>query len=165
MAVIAGIYAHKPEAALRKILASMLHCQKYRDDSDPVIVIDDHIAIGMANKHDTIFCNKEDQYVHSPGCSPQNGIYGFVDGIVLETLRLKKDLISQGVSVPAPVCSSIISGAYHKWSLDFMCHLEGEFSCALWIPRERKVILARDPYGHKPLHYYWDGKNFIFSYS
>ncbi len=163
MGIIAGIYTNKSEAALREISTSMLHCQRHRDDSDPIIVVNDHVAIGMANKHDTIFCNREFKYVHSTGYSPQNGIYGFVDGIVLESISLQKALQSQGVFVKSPACSSIISAAYERWSLDFMSHLEGEFSCALWMPNEKKIILARDPYGHKPLHYYWDGKSFIFS--
>jgi len=163
MAIIAGIYADKSRPALREILTRMLHCQRHRDDSDPIMLIDERMAIGMANKHDAIFCNNEEQYVHTHEYSPQNGIYGFIDGIVFESPHLQKKLKSQGVSVRWPVCSSIISAAYERWSLDFMSHLEGEFACALWIPNEKKVILARDPYGHKPLHYYWNGKSFIFS--
>jgi len=57
----------------------------------------------------------------------------------------------------------IIAVAYKEWGIDFIKHLEGEFSCAIWDDKEKRLILIRDPYGHKPLHYYADGKTLIFS--
>ena len=65
--------------------------------------------------------------------------------------------------MPSPTCSAIVAAAYQKWGIDFVNHLEGEFSCAVWDEKAYKIILARDPYGHKPLHYYLDDQQFLFS--
>jgi len=41
--------------------------------------------------------------------------------------------------------------------------LNGMFAFAFWDIKEEKVILGRDPVGQKPLFYYMDGENFVFS--
>ena len=60
-------------------------------------------------------------------------------------------------------CSTIIAAAYKKWGLDFMNHLEGEFSCVIWDEAGQKIIMARDLYGHKPLHYTVKNNQLYFS--
>lgn len=51
-----------------------------------------------------------------------------------------------------------------KWGL--MCTLErsvGMFALALWDRRDRKLHLARDRFGEKPLYYGWSAGQFVFA--
>ena len=43
--------------------------------------------------------------------------------------------------------------AYEQWGLDFAERLRGMFAVAIWDARERRLVLARDRFGIKPLYY------------
>jgi asparagine synthase (glutamine-hydrolysing) len=43
--------------------------------------------------------------------------------------------------------------AYEEWGLDFARRLRGMFAIAIWDARARRLVLARDPFGIKPLYY------------
>lgn len=140
MGIISGILQiANSNNNLTNVLADMLAVQSHRDKSKPVVSAKPGFAFGMANSH-----NGRNSSMQSNA-----GIFVFVDGIVLETKQQS-------------LCDHILS-AYQKWGQGFMNHLEGEFACAVWDNKENILILARDPYGHKPLHYYMDHDKFLFS--
>ena len=41
--------------------------------------------------------------------------------------------------------------------------LDGMFALALWDARKRRLLLARDPFGKKPLYYWSDGRELLFA--
>ncbi|OGH70083.1 MAG: asparagine synthase (glutamine-hydrolyzing) [Candidatus Magasanikbacteria bacterium RIFCSPHIGHO2_01_FULL_47_8] len=53
--------------------------------------------------------------------------------------------------------------AYREWGKDCVKKFNGIFAFAIWDTRAKKLFIARDPLGIKPLYYFYDGKQFIFS--
>jgi asparagine synthase (glutamine-hydrolysing) len=59
--------------------------------------------------------------------------------------------------------TEVIVHGYEEWGEEVFSRLDGMFGIALWdIPR-KKLLLARDRFGEKPLFYSHDGKRIIFA--
>ena len=50
--------------------------------------------------------------------------------------------------------SAFILAAYERWGADCVRHLIGSFSFAIWEARSKRLLLARSPFGAKPVFYY-----------
>lgn len=59
--------------------------------------------------------------------------------------------------------TEVIIAAYKKWGYDCLKKFNGIFALALWDDVSGSLFVARDEAGVKPLYYYYDGKNFVFS--
>jgi len=81
-------------------------------------------------------------------------IYNFQD--------LKNEL-SAGYDFKTHSDTEVILAAYQKWGNDCAQKLNGIFAFAVWDKNRQTLFLARDHLGVKPLYYYHDGRQFIFS--
>lgn len=154
MGIITGLWTQDVDEIANKI-ESMTSCQKHRDNTVPVVYIQERIALAMANHHNALYFSlgskAQPQTISSQTSS--SDIIALIDGILLDVPQHSKSLLSENIQCQ-PTCSHIIELAYRKWGLDFAERLEGEFSCAVWDAKQQRLVLVRDPYGHKPLHYY-----------
>src|SRR6185295_18302517 len=68
--------------------------------------------------------------------------------------ELRRDLGDRGHVFRTDTDTEVLLRAYAEWGSACLTRLRGMFAFALWDPRRRVVLLARDPRGIKPL-YYW----------
>jgi asparagine synthase (glutamine-hydrolysing) len=59
--------------------------------------------------------------------------------------------------------TEVLVHAYEQWGLGFAERLRGMFAIALWDGRERRLVLARDRFGIKPLYYRHTGDELAFA--
>jgi asparagine synthase (glutamine-hydrolysing) len=59
--------------------------------------------------------------------------------------------------------TEVVIALYDTMGLDFLNELNGIFAFALWDSKERRLILARDHAGVKPLYYRQDGRKLYFA--
>jgi asparagine synthase (glutamine-hydrolysing) len=59
--------------------------------------------------------------------------------------------------------TEVLLHLYEQHGLDFARRLRGMFTVALWDSHERRLVLARDRYGIKPLYYRVDGDGLQFA--
>jgi asparagine synthase (glutamine-hydrolysing) len=52
---------------------------------------------------------------------------------------------------------------YQRHGLDFARHLRGMYAIALHDPAQKRLVLARDPFGIKPFYYAETAKGFVFA--
>lgn len=59
--------------------------------------------------------------------------------------------------------TEVVVEAFAEWGITFINKLNGIFSICIYDKQEHVMYLFRDRLGVKPLFYYWDGENFVFS--
>lgn len=92
----------------------------------------------------------------SPCWLTYNGeTYNFAD--------LRRELQSQGYEFQSQADSEVVLRAYEAWGVEAIARLRGMFGFGLWDERFRRLILARDPLGIKPVYYYAAKNVFLFA--
>jgi asparagine synthase (glutamine-hydrolysing) len=82
-------------------------------------------------------------------------IYGFAE--------LARELESRGHTFATRSDTETIVHAYEEFGFDFVTRLRGMFAFALWDEVNRRLILARDRAGKKPLYYHADAERLLFA--
>ena len=72
-------------------------------------------------------------------------IYGFAE--------LRRELEGLGERFETRSDTEVVLAAYLRWGEDFAARLDGMFAIALWDGRAKKLVLARDRAGKKPIYY------------
>ena len=82
-------------------------------------------------------------------------IYNFQD--------LRRQLVANGHQFRSESDTETIVHLYEERGIDAFEHLEGMFAIALWDGRERRLVLARDRAGKKPLFFHQGARTFVFA--
>lgn len=82
-----------------------------------------------------------------------DGRYRMVyNGEIYNYAALREELIAEGVSFRSHCDAEVILALYAKQGTAALSRLRGMYAIALWDAREHSLLLARDPYGIKPLY-------------
>jgi asparagine synthase (glutamine-hydrolysing) len=85
------------------------------------------------------------------------------NGEIYNYLELQKELEALGYSFVSRSDTEVLLAAYAAWGVQALLRLVGMFAFAILDVQRRKVFLARDFFGVKPLYYtYWRG-GFLFA--
>lgn len=74
-----------------------------------------------------------------------------------------KDKLKQKHEFKTNTDTEVIIHLYEELGEDCVKELDGDFAFAIWDSKKKKLFLARDRIGIKPLYYYQKGEKFIFS--
>ncbi|MBW8687418.1 asparagine synthetase B family protein [Chitinophaga rhizophila] len=72
-------------------------------------------------------------------------------------------ILRQTGADPSATDKELLLGAYRKWGSSCLHHLEGEYAFCIWEQATRRLLLATDHVGFRPLYYYDAPDVFIFS--
>lgn len=85
------------------------------------------------------------------------------NGEIYNHMQLRRALEAKGRVFRSTSDTEVLLHLYAEKGEAMVRDLRGMFAFALWDARERTVLLARDPYGIKPLYYADDGWTFRFA--
>ena len=90
---------------------------------------------------------------HQPVRNEDGRVLAVFNGEIFNFAELRRDLAARGHTLASEGDSETIVHLYEEYGLDFVRHLRGMFAIALWDRPNRRLVLARDRMGVKPL--YW----------
>jgi asparagine synthase (glutamine-hydrolysing) len=97
-----------------------------------------------------------DQPLYEPG-----GAALVANGEIYNHIELRSDLV--GSSFATASDCEVPLHLYRRHGLDFVDYLRGMYAIALYDPIEGQLVLARDPFGIKPLYYSETEAGFCFA--
>jgi len=100
---------------------------------------------------------------HQPLSNEDGSVWIAFNGEVYNYRELKPELESLGHRFHTASDTECIVHAYEQWGCDCVQHLRGMFAFAIWDERARRLFLARDRMGQKPLVYRLAGGRLVFA--
>ncbi len=100
---------------------------------------------------------------HQPMANEDGTIWLAFNGEIYNFQELRRDLLASGHAFRSRTDSEVILHQYEESGMRCTDYLNGMFAFALWDRRSRRLLLARDRLGKKPLYYYDDGKRLIYA--
>jgi asparagine synthase (glutamine-hydrolysing) len=139
-----------------KILKEMTDALTHRGPDDEGFFVEDNIFLG--HRRLSIIDLKTGQ---QPMFNEDKSIVVIFNGEIYNFQELKKDLGEHIFESNSD--TEVIVHGYEKWGESVFEKLKGMFAIALWDSRTKKLILARDRFGEKPLYWSRGPLGFVFA--
>lgn len=86
------------------------------------------------------------------------------NGEIYNFIELREELLKKGHQFLSDSDSEVVLAAYAEWGQDCFPKFNGMWAIAIWDDREKQLLLCRDRFGVKPLHYcFLPGKLLAFA--
>jgi asparagine synthase (glutamine-hydrolysing) len=100
---------------------------------------------------------------HQPMANHDGSLWISYNGEVYNFAEHRERLLAAGRSFRSHTDTEVLLALYEERGIDFLDALNGMFAFALWDARRRRLLLARDHAGIKPLYYWRDGRRLYFA--
>jgi len=100
---------------------------------------------------------------HQPMRDPVSGAVIVFNGEIYNYLELRAQLELQGHVFQTKSDTEVLLHAYLEWGAAALEKLNGMWAFAIWRPDQRKLFIARDRFGVKPLYYTNKQGSFAFA--
>lgn len=149
MCGICGIFSYQNMVPVdQDLISRMLVAIQHRGPDDDGVHIDRGLAIGMRR-----LSIIDLEGGHQPMSNEDGSIWIVFNGEIYNFPELRSDLMAKGHVFRTRSDTETIIHAYEEWGMESFSRLNGMFGLALWDRHNRELILARDPFGIKPLYY------------
>ena len=154
MCGITGIVSSKASDYIQKMTDVLVH----RGPDDTGIFINHNVAFG----HQRLSILDLSENGHQPMISA-NGRYIIIfNGEIYNHWEIRKKLEGKYLFKSSSDTETILYG-YIEYKKELFNQLNGIFAIAIYDNQTNELVIARDHFGIKPLYYYFDGDNFLFS--
>jgi asparagine synthase (glutamine-hydrolysing) len=159
MCGIAGIYnfrTHEPVSS--RLIKAMTDTLVHRGPDDEGV----HVSgdVGLGHRRLSII---DLEGGHQPLANEDNTVWVVFNGEIYNYMDLHDELAGKGHTFTTRSDTEAIVHLYEEEGERCFERLRGMFAIAIWDGRQRKLVLARDRIGKKPLFYFYDGSRLGFA--
>jgi asparagine synthase (glutamine-hydrolysing) len=155
MCGICGFYGFEDSSLLNKMMDSISH----RGPDQHGTYSDRKVMLGHRRLNIIDLSEKGRQPM-----SNENGTVWIVfNGEIYNYKELRKELEGKGHHFASGTDTETIVHGYEEFGEDVVLHINGDFAFAIWDQQAKKLFLARDRIGVKPLYYAAISSRFLFA--
>ena len=144
MCGITGFLGPSDKALLRAMCESLVH----RGPDDSGYYTSPEASLAM-RRLAIIDVEKGQQ----PMTNENRDVWVILNGEIYNYQTLRKTLLDRGHLLRSHSDTETVAHLYEDYGLDFVHHLRGMFSIAVWDANLQRLVLVRDRIGEKPLYY------------
>lgn len=160
MCGICGIYNFKNNNPINAdLLLQMCEVLKHRGPDDQGIWSRNKIGLG----HRRLSIIDLSSQGHQPMSNENGAIWIVFNGEIYNFLEIRENLIKRGHKFKSNTDTEVIIHLYEEKGNNCVNDLRGMFAFAIWDEKNKKMLLARDRIGKKPLYYMVDNRRLIFA--
>jgi asparagine synthase (glutamine-hydrolysing) len=149
MCGIAGILVRSPSAAppRREELERMAGALRHRGPDELGLYRDRHAGLAHARLSVIDLATGQQPLANEDGT-----LWTVFNGEFFNYVELRAELEGRGHGFATRSDTEVAVHAYEEWGDDCFARFNGQWAIALWDARARRLVLARDPFGVRPLH-------------
>ena len=152
MCGIAGQFQYAalaPSCPDRQLAARITDTLSHRGPDDGGV----YLAPGVFLGHRRLSILDPTDRGHQPMADPERRAWIVFNGEIYNFRELRKELESRGRRFLTRTDTEVILQAYLEWDVEAVSRFNGMFALAIWDVQRKRLWLARDPVGIKPLFY------------
>jgi asparagine synthase (glutamine-hydrolysing) len=160
MCGIAGILSTNSQLVSREGIQSATKCLRHRGPDAEAVWINNEQTVALGHLRLSIIdLSKE-------AAQPMHYLDRYTiihNGELYNYIELREELRKSGYRFRSESDTEVIVAAYDHWGTGSVQHFDGMFAFAIWDEKEKKLFAARDRFGEKPLHFYYDDEQLLFA--
>ena len=157
MCGIIGFSGNDDNYNCNDVMRKMIKNIEHRGPDSSGVYCDDDISMGMC-RLSIIGLQDGEQPIYNEN----NDIVVVFNGEIYNYPEIKEDLLKSGHIFKTHSDTEVLVHAYEEYGDDFIAGLRGMFAFAIYDIPKKRLLIARDHFGIKPLYYYDNDDVFMF---
>lgn len=146
------------DAEEKELIKKMNECLFHRGPDDEGTFFSEKLGLG----HRRLSILDLSDRAHQPMSYKERYTIVF-NGEIYNFIEIRSELEKKGYSFFSDCDTEVILAAYDYYGIDCLNLFNGMWAFALWDQSEKRLLLARDRFGVKPLYYYKNDTYFLFA--
>jgi asparagine synthase (glutamine-hydrolysing) len=159
MCGLVGFISEKYYYKLSKDLDGAVSCLYHRGPNDSGLFFAPNEGMGLGHRRLSVID------LSAAGRQPMtsNDVSIIYNGEIYNFKKIRKTLEEYGHKFKSNTDTEVVLKAYIQWGIDCLEKFIGMFAFAIWDGRKKRLFLARDRIGIKPLYYHFSDGTFLFA--
>jgi asparagine synthase (glutamine-hydrolysing) len=155
----ANLESHTPPPdGARELLHAMCERMVHRGPDSEGLFVTSGVALGMRRLAIIDLVTGE-----QPAFNEDKSVAVVLNGEIYNYRELRADLETRGHSFRSASDTEVLPHLYEQYGDEMLTRINGMFAFALWDSRRRRLLVARDRFGEKPLYWGTFDKTLLFA--